>query len=304
MSALGGLGQRVERSMDSVTALAAGTGEDTGSALTPLVRLGALCSASDYLGFHAVAQGSFDGPSGLRQALDLHDRLEQLSTLAPAITSVRRYLGEMTFGRDDQDLAMKRDSIKGRVGLDSLAANPSLWNSVEESFRQLSLEYASAYLAHHARHHEQAAELVSRLETWRPQIEALARFNDVPELGGPLGADLPERFWELLASVRTCGTSEDQVSLEDAPFCRECLLPLDENVPLREATLLLSETKGAMRVYNRRLSSEAVRRILDHPTTEQLDKFVGIVQVSDLSFLGNVLDEQVIGFLRRFVRPG
>ena len=89
---------------------------------------------------------------------------------------------------------------------------------------------------------------MSRLETWRPQIEALARFNDVPELGGPLGADLPERFWELLASVRTCGTSEDQVSLEDAPFCRECLLPLDENVPLREATLLLSETKGAMRV--------------------------------------------------------
>ena len=57
-----------------------------------------------------------------------------------------------------------------------------------------------------------------------------------------------------------------------------------------------------MTEYNRRLSSEGVRRILADPTTEQLGKFINLVQVSDLSALANVLDGDVLDFLRRFVR--
>ena len=58
----------------------------------------------------------------------------------------------------------------------------------------------------------------------------------------------------------------------------------------------------AMREYNRRLSSHAARLMLAHPSKEQLDKFVGLVQVADPSALANVLDDPVVEFLRGFLR--
>ena len=57
-----------------------------------------------------------------------------------------------------------------------------------------------------------------------------------------------------------------------------------------------------MREYNRRLSSEGVRRILAHPNRAQHDKLIGLVQVSDLTTLANVLDEEVVDFLRGLIR--
>lgn len=78
--------------------------------------------------------------------------------------------------------------------------------------------------------------------------------------------------------------------------------PLDEDVPHRESAFVVSETERAMRAYNRTLSSEGVRQILAHPSKEQLDKFINLVQVSDLSALANILDDELVGFLRGFVR--
>ena len=62
---------------------------------------------------------------------------------------------------------------------------------------------------------------------------------------------------ELMTSIRTCKSSEDEISLEAAPICQECSLSLAEYAPTREVTLVLSDTEKAMRVYSRRLSSEA-----------------------------------------------
>ena len=66
--------------------------------------------------------------------------------------------------------------------------------------------------------------------------------------------------------------------------------------------LLGGAIEGAMREYNRRLGSQGVRQVLAHPTREQLDKFVNLVQVADPSALANVLDDGVVEFLRQFLR--
>ena len=303
ISTLGDLAQRFEASRKAVAALAASLEEAPDKALATIDRLQVLCSTTSHPGFHEVAENSFDGPSGLSQALELHERLEELARLAPAITRSRNYLAEMTFSRDHQDLVMRRDAVVGRIGLDSLTDNPSLWKSVHEGFDRLRREYANTYLSHHARYHQESIELLSRLEASRPQIEAVDRFNKVPEFGEPLEIDIPTRFAELMTSVKTCTVPEDEVSLEAAPFCQACAVPLAEGPPSREVPTLLANSDKAMRVYNRRLSSEGVRRVLAHPIKEQLDKFINLVQVSDLSVLANVLDDQVVEFLRGFVRP-
>ena len=304
LSGLDEIGRRVENSREGLGAIETSLQDGAKSVMRSLDRLRLLCSTMSYREFHNVAVVSFGSPSSLMNTLGLFSRLEQLAALAPAITRVRRYLDEMTFGRDHQGLAMKRDHVVGRIGLDSLIGNPSLWNSVEESFHRLRREFAAVYLSHHTRYHREAAELISLLERLRPQVEALVRFNGVPEFGGPLGADVPGRFEDLMASVRRCKASEDELSLEAVPFCEECLLQLSEDLPRREAALVLNDTERAMRVYNRQLSSHGTRRILAHPTKEQLEKFINLVQVSDLSALANVLDKEVLEFLRSFVRNG
>ena len=133
---------------------------------------------------------------------------------------------------------------------------------------------------------------------------AVARLNDVPEFGGPLGSDVPGRFGDLVASLKSCELGGADLALEDAPYCGLCSLSLDEEVPRRQAERIIADLDAALREYNRRLSSEAVTRILTHPTREQLDRFIDLMRVSDLTELANVLDERVVEFLRGFVSDG
>lgn len=301
LEALENLARRVEQARTQLVELSAGLDEEAEDVLALLQRLQVLSAVGGYRGFHDVAVDGFGGVSGLGQALDLYGRVERLQTLAPAIAGAKRYLGEMTFGAEHQELALRRDSAAARIGLDSLIANPDLWTSVEEGYRRLRQEYANTYLAHHSRYHEEAAELVNRLERLRSQVEALDRFNEVPELGGPVGADVPGRFRELLAGLKSCALTEEEIPLEEAPECHACRLALGDNVPGRQAAAVFGDAERAMRDYNRRLASEGVRRVLAHPTREQLDKFVSLVQVADPTPLADVLDDDVLEFLRSFV---
>ena len=173
---------------------------------------------------------------------------------------------------------------------------------MEASFHQLRREYAAVYARHHEQYHQLSVELLTRLERLRAQVEAIARFNQVHELGGPLATDVPDRFRDLIAAVRTCELSQDHLSLENTPVCDACRLPLSEDIPRQEAARVVRDTEGAMREYNRLLISEGARRILAHPNKDQLDRLIDLVHVSDLTSLANVLDAEVMEFLRRFVR--
>ena len=266
-----------------------------------LERLQALCDVSGYEEFYSVARESFEGPSGLAEALDSYARMQQVTALAPAIAGTSSYLNRMTFGRDDQKLSLERDAVAARLDLAGLLANPSLWSSVEASFQRLEAGYSDAYLSHHARYRQQALELSHRLEELRPQIEALARFNAMPELGEPLGTDVPQMLEDVAASLKVCGDGYDRPSLEEVPYCEGCGLRLDEDIPRRDVELLVEATSRAMREYNRRLGSHGVRQVLAHPTREQLDKFIGLLEVADPSALANVLDDDVVEFLRQFL---
>ena len=57
----------------------------------------------------------------------------------------------------------------------------------------------------------------------------------------------------------------------------------------------------AMCEYNRRLSSNLVHRVLANPSKEHLDKLMDVIQLGNLSSLSNVLDEEVLEFLRSLV---
>ena len=298
LAALQELGLRLERSRTAVIGLLS-EGEETAVALDGL---DAVCSASGYQAFYTAAVNAFQGPSGLAEALDLLRRLDQLAELAPAITGASLYLRQMSTGPDHQELSMERDSLAARLAMDSLLADPSLWRSIEDATEGLRGRYGSVYRHHHVRYHEEAEETRYRLETARPYAEAIGRFSEVPELGESPKSDIPSQLDTMMASLRACSVPGDEISLDATPFCDVCGLPLSETVPKREAAVFLRDVELAMREYNRRLGSEGVRRVLADSSREQLDKFIDLVRVSDLSALANILDDEVVAFLRGFIK--
>jgi hypothetical protein len=214
-----------------------------------------------------------------------------------------RYLVGMTFGREHRELELERDALSARIEPESLMGNPSLWGSIDSAFRRLRSRYADAYVSHHARYHMEASQLNRRLEGVSVQVQALTHFNEMRELGEPLGTELPETFNDVAASIRACSVGEDEPALETTPFCQICLLPLQDGLQQSKANLLVLEIEKAMREWNRRLGSFGVRQVLAHPDEQQLDRFIRLVQVADPSALTNVLDAEVVEFLRKFVGP-
>ena len=232
----------------------------------------------------------------------MRERVDRLAAMAPAIAQVRQYLDGMAFGRGHQEISFEREALVARMDGEALLANPRLWDSIDGEFRRLRSAYRDAYTSHHVSYHQEALALTHRMERVGPQVEAVARFNEMPELGDPVGTDLQQRFRRLADSFAVCPVTEDGLSVEDAPRCPACALGLDQEIPRREAEEAFGSLERAMREYNRRLSSHGVRQILAHPTREQLDKFISLVQVADPSALANVLDDEVVQFLRQFLR--
>ena len=302
VGALGEFGGRLEEVVAATATLAAGLGEGPRRELDAVDRLRVLASTSGFAEFHSAAVDNFDGPSGLREALDFYRRLERVSDLAPAMAEARRYLRDMTFGPEHQNLVVERDAVAASIDLDSLVANPDLWGSIHAGYMALRRRYLSAYRTHHKAFHRKAEEMAARLKALRPQVRALEMFNQIRELEGPLGETSPPQFRKLLTSVELCATAEVMLTLEIVPYCSECRIKLDQEPPTAEAARVCRDIEEAVREYNGRLGSHAVRRVLSNATTDHLSTFKDLVQVGDTSALENVLDDEVVEFLRSFLR--
>lgn len=304
LDALEAMAGEIANALEALETLTASLGHGPSGALEALERLRPLCEVSNYREFYDEAQGKFLGPSGLKRVLDLYRRVGRLVELAPDIARTRLYLEQMRFGRRHQGLALGQRSVAGRIDPDGLLVDPSQWGGIEQSFRDMRRQYVGVYVDHHASYHQQTLAMGDRLEGLTAQIDALARCNEMPESGDAVGTEVPQLVERLRGSLKVCPAEADELSLEDVPYCPRCELFLDEEVPLRDATLLFETVRKAMQEYNRRLSSHVVRRVLARPTREQLDKLIDLAQVADLSALANVLDDEVVEFLRRFLKSG
>ena len=286
--------------VDIETALGSVPPSVTGS----LNKLEELSGAATHRRFLEIAQEEFRGPAALKAALGLSRQLSELAGLIPAITGVKKYLEGMSLGRGHQPLALQRDAVLARIEPESLVASPGLWNSIETEFQRLRELYVDTYLDHHTEYYKTTAALARRLDGLTPQVEAVTRLGGIQELGEPVGGEVSSRLIEIKSALRRCDLGGDIPLLDTSPCCPSCMLPLNEDPPVREAELLSGAVEKAMREYNHRLGSHSVRQVLAHPGKEQLQKFMDLVQVADPSSLANVMDDDVVEFLRGFLRDG
>ncbi|MDP6715373.1 MAG: hypothetical protein QF368_12190 [SAR202 cluster bacterium] len=294
--------QRTRLALEGFKTIFPGSATVAEQALVDLEALSASAGyGSDYLGFYNTAEARFHTAAALTDSLEAFKRARRLGQLVEAITQAKTYLDRMSFGSVNQNLALERDALITRMAPTSLEPNPSLWSAIEVNLRTLRQRYALAYQTHHDQYHRQAAALRNEIERREVRVNALAQLIQVPELGEAVGVQVPSQFEDLALSVRSCSLETD-LDLESAPCCHECTLPLDESAPERLAQEVFGAMDASTREYNRRLSVHATRQILADSSSQQMDTLIRLIQVADPSCLENVLDDDVITFLKGFMK--
>ena len=266
-------------------------------------RLQSIAGTRDPVAFGRVARDLCGSPSSLASDLQAVKRLIQFARLESEIRAVHLYLSGVSLGKGSDELSVDVLSIMEQLKLDELAARPHLWSSVQDMFRWFKSRYIPKYQEHHRDYYREMEELYYALNHARPQVEAVGKLNGIPELRVSGAEGTIAQYEEMLAQVKPCPIMEvSEVVLEDGPTCPDCGLALSAIPPSRTAREYLGQLREMLEEQCRRLSVVTTRRILANKANQKLERLVQVVQVSDLTSLANVLDDELVELLRDLLR--
>ncbi len=259
-------------------------------------------AGDDYAGFYNRACLEFAAPDDLHDALASYERLRQLASVTAQINEVKAYLDACTLPPEHRELLADRDSLRRQLSLESLAAQPARWTSLRASFEQFRVRYRNEYQKYHRDANEALARLASRMEDARRQLRALALLNSVNELGPARGEGLSEQYERLAPRVRPCQVQDFRLlSLDSSPACDKCKRTLADEIPDKEVEAFLDQLKAALAEQSRRLSSEAVRRVLARSGHDAVSQFLAAARAADITSLVEILDDELVHTIRRLL---
>jgi hypothetical protein len=215
----------------------------------------------------------------------------------PQAEEARRYLEGMDL--PEGEMALDKTSLLEQLSPDYLLRNPHLWESIQALFTWLRSQYAALYRQHHRQYHQEISSLRARLEEKAKLVQALARLNSLAALGEPLGTNLAGEYQALLERLKPCQVKE--VPLEEGPTCPSCHLDLTATPPQAEVEAFLRALGQALNRQLYRLSRRVIGNIMAQEGT-RLEKFIRAAQVADLSDLPELLDDEVLAFIRELLK--
>ena len=215
---------------------------------------------------------------------------------------MRRFLLQAFVPPAQPDLAVDRMSLDSRISFAELVAEPHRFPGTVSSFVHFQRRHRSAYTEHHDLYWREALTIHGRLMDTAPQVDALRRLNSLTELGPPVGEGAAVAFAQLLDETAGCpfgGRLDDE--LGDNAVCPSCGLAMDKEPPRERLADLLGRLQRALRRQMTRLSSTAVQQVLARSGDPRVEQFLKVVQASQLTSLPDLLDDALLGFLRRFL---
>ncbi|MFQ5827285.1 MAG: hypothetical protein ACE5IA_08010, partial [Dehalococcoidia bacterium] len=237
----------------------------------------------------------------LEEALSLCRNLQALSTLIPEILAVKAYLDAVELPETESQMAVDRLSILEQMDPGALLSAPHLWSGLKDRFDWFKGRFRTLYSSYHRRYHEEVASLASQLDRVELQVRALGYLNSIAVLGAPVAQELVDEYERLRKIMGPCPLWENEVLLEGEAVCSQCGLRLTSPFPRREVEDFLRRLERALGQQQRRLSRKAVRQILAQSHQPRIEQFIKLVQTSDLSSLANILDDELVSFLRQLL---
>ncbi len=258
--------------------------------------------SAGFVAFHNQVQEWYGAPEALGESVRVYRRLRDLAGVAGQVQETCRYLEDVALRPSDSELAGERLLLLGQMALAELIREPNLWSGLAGQFRQFQGRYRAAYQKHHRDHYAALERLRARLEDASRSLHALTLLDAIPELGIPVGGDLAARYDTLRGRMRPCPvTKVAEVDVTARPTCAACGLRLTDPDPTGAVEMFLNDLERALQEQRRRLSAEAVRRVLERAGGDELSRLVEAAHAAEIARLVDVLDENVAGSIRRLL---
>lgn len=252
--------------------------------------------------FEDAVERVFGGHDGFAAAMELWRGWEQALDVEPALEQALRFLGRAVVPEERADLFMERQALIQRLADERLALAPHQWEGLVQAVRVFRGRYATAYLAHHDAYHTRMDLLSQQLADASRLASALARLNEITELGPAVSPQLPALVEESYNTVRACGARPSPLEIELEARCGACGVELGAEPPEATTAQLSGYVRQALTHQQDRLARWAAHRALSRDERARLDLFMDLLRVSDVSGLVNVLDDRVADFVREMVR--
>src|SRR3990170_4951938 len=265
-------------------------------------RLSQLASAGDAETLLLCAERLYPARQALTEDIYILRAFDRSPERAGEFLAVRRFLARAAVPPEDADLALDRSLLLEQLTFAALATEPNRLAPATAALARFRQRYVSLYRERHTSYWAEMARLHARLVVEQPQADGLRRINTLAELGPPAGAGALAAFDALLGETSPCPLImgiEDVVAAEG--ICPECSLPLDQSPPARRVDEILNRIGRGCDKQMTRLSSSAIQHVLRNSSDPRVDQFLKMVQASQLSSLRAVLDDDLVGYLRRFL---
>ena len=289
----------LQRLIETVSGAAQADPPELGAAAS---RLSQLSSAGDAETLLLCAERLYPARQALSEDIYILRAFDRSPEQAGELLSVRRFLALAAVPPEEADLALDRSLLEEQLTFAALATEPDRLAPATAALARFRQRYASLYRERHTSYWAEMARLHARLVAEQPHADALRRINTLAELGPPAGVGGLAAFDALLEETSPClliiGV-EDVAAAEGT--CPECSLPLDQSPPARRADEILDRIERACDRQMARLSSSAIQHVLRHSGDPRVDQFLKMVQASQLSSLRAILDDDLVGYLRRFL---
>ncbi len=279
-----------------------GPADEAPEAKDTLTRLSQLASCADREDFICCAEQIYPDRRALMEDIYMLRAFVQSPQEANELLAMQRFLQQAVVPAEEADLALDRSLAVEQLPFAILAAEPQRFPAARAMLDTFRRKYVSEYREHHTRHWAQMARLHAQLREEQTLAEALHRLNTLAELGPPAGMSALSAYEQLVAETAGCpliGGVEEMPETE--AVCPACGLSMDETAPVQRVEEIMQRIRRACEKQRTRLSSSAVQQVLRRSNDARVEQFLKVVQASQLSSLPNILDDELTGYLRRFL---
>jgi hypothetical protein len=272
------------------------------AAALALEKLGQVARAATLAELAETTADLYPDPSALGEDVFLCRALVERPREAKELIRLHTFLAEAVVPDRRTELAMDRTVVQEQLSFAVLVAEGHRWSAIHALFDRFRSDYRKAYLEHHRQYWREALRLHAQLMDFAPQTYALRRLNTLTELGPCMGEEAIARYEELPGRIGACTLAlRQELELSQEARCPACGVALGQEPPWQEAEEVQRLLGKALGQQLHRLSSKAVRSVLLQSGEARIQEFLQIVQASQTQSLANILDDELLGFLRRFL---
>ncbi len=245
----------------------------------------------------------FESPQRFREALFFARCLERDAESTLALLEARAYLEAAGMPASaNPELAVNQAALLDGNTFATLWREPGRSAWLVDTIDIWKQAYAPLYVSRHAAYHAAISEIALRIDAIQTQVAALERLNTLQRLGAPQAQAALTQYRELEALFACPATSDDlATTLQTEPVCPYCAYHIGEEPPTADAERVTQAIQRGLQSQQARLAQRVVSRLLarsGRSGSDRLDRFIEVVQASDLAGLAAVLDDGLVAFLQ------